>query len=678
MSAPVVSVVVPVYNGEAHLAPCLDSIAAQSLQAVQIICVDDGSTDGTGAILDAFARRDSRFQVIRRPNGGPGTARNVGLALAEGKYLIFLDADDLFEPDLLVAMVEKAEQTGADAVICRADAFDSATGAALPCDHWMVRQGAAQQDCFAPGDIATQLFQFTIGWPWDKLLRTDFVRRSGIVYPDLPNSEDGVFVFPLLAMAERIAITGAVLVHHRMNVGGSVSDSRARAMDAPWLAFGLTRDHLEQKGLLERYEASLLRWAMGFLIWHMSTLPEGSSQRQCYEKLKREWFPQMGFDKYPRSNYEKKDYEKYRLIRALPYGAYSLLRSLEGGSVMFQWLKNLLKRIFPPPVYAFNREVERILAAVEQTHKRGEGQIRRMETQNAALQKQIEELQKGMEALQKQLAEQNIALQKQLEVQAKQLESQQRALTVLTQEQQMTATLATEVKAARYQAYQAARHSEEGVWAAVFNDTIARSPWLKDKTFSPGRWAVGYPYLYAMYRVLNESSPKRILEFGLGQSTRMIAQYAAAFDDVEHIVVEQDPAWVEFFRRNFQLSSQTEIVTLDYEMTPYKDTEAVRVFAGFRKVFAERKFDFICIDAPLGGDMPQYARIDVLRLLPGCVGDDYVIMIDDCNRPGELGTVKEMEAILTQQVSGCKRGLYRGEKDCILLASESRGFLTTM
>lgn len=99
-------------------------------------------------------------------------------------------------------------------------------------------------------------------------------------------------------------------------------------MDAPWLAFGLIRDHLAQRGLLELYEASLLRWAMGFLIWHTSTLPKGDAQRQCYEKLKREWFPQAGFEKYPHSNYKKKDYLKYRLIRALPYEAYQLLRSL--------------------------------------------------------------------------------------------------------------------------------------------------------------------------------------------------------------------------------------------------------------------------------------------------------------------------------------------------------------
>lgn len=372
---------------------------------------------------------------------------------------------------------------------------------------------------------------------------------------------------------------------------------------------------------------------------------------------------------------------------------------------MFRWLKNLLKRIFPPPVHAFNREVERILAAVEQTRKMDEERICRLEAQNAAFQAQLMEqasafqaqLKEQSAAFQKQLAGQSMIFQEQLAGQGaalqeqlagqgatcqKQLEAQnailQKQLVTLTQGQQTAAALTTEVKATRYQAYQAARHSEEGVWAEVFNDTIARSSWLKDKTFSPGRWAVGYPYLYAMYRVLSEARPKRVLELGLGQSTRMIAQYAAAFDDVEHIVVEQDPAWVEFFCGGFMLSDRTRIITLEYETVPYKEASAVRVYKDFADALAGRTFDFICIDAPQGGDMPQYARIDVLRLLPGCVSDDYVIMIDDCNRSGELATVQEMETILAQQAFGCKRGLYRGEKDCILLAAESKGFLTTM
>lgn len=383
---------------------------------------------------------------------------------------------------------------------------------------------------------------------------------------------------------------------------------------------------------------------------------------------------------------------------------------------MFQWLKNLLKWILPPPVRAFNREVERILAAVEGARKTGEEQNRRLEAQNAALQRQLEgqsaAIQKQMEKLSttfqtqieelsttfqtqmaeqrtaflKQSAEQEVALQKQLTaqsattqeqlgVQIKQLDIQQ---YTLAQVQQTITSLTTDVQNAQSQAEQAARHSEESVWAEIFNNTIIQSTWLKDKTFSPGRWAVGYPYLYVMYRVLNEVHPKRVLELGLGQSTRMISQYAVAFDDVEHIVVEHDPAWIDFFSRDFPLPEQTELVQLDLDMIPFRGTESVRIYKDFQARFAGQQFNFISIDAPLGGDLKQYSRIDVLNMLPQCLGEEWVIMIDDCNRQTELHTVGAMEKCLRDNGIVYRHGVYQGDKRFILIVPEHLGFLTSM
>lgn len=181
-----------------------------------------------------------------------------------------------------------------------------------------------------------------------------------------------------------------------------------------------------------------------------------------------------------------------------------------------------------------------------------------------------------------------------------------------------------------------------------------------------------------MYRVLNEARPKHILELGLGQSTRMIAQYAAAFDDVEHIVVEHDQDWINFFKNDFALSQRTEIVRLDREMVAYKEAETVRVFKGFAERFAHKKFDFIFIDAPLGGDMKQYARIDVLKLLPDCLMDRFAIMLDDCERVGERHTIAEMENVLKQNRVAFHRGVYSGAKDVMIWTSPDQKFLCSM
>lgn len=219
------------------------------------------------------------------------------------------------------------------------------------------------------------------------------------------------------------------------------------------------------------------------------------------------------------------------------------------------------------------------------------------------------------------------------------------------------------------------RNASEAVWAEIFNNAITGSEWLTGTAFSPGRWAVGYPYLYVMYRVLNEVHPRNIFELGLGQSTRMIAQYAAYYK-ARHQIVEHDPEWIEFFARSFKLSPSSSIVTLDRELVPYKEAEAVRVFKDFSKTFAGQHFDFISIDAPLGSDV--YSRIDVLQLLPDCLVEDFVIMLDDCERPGENHTWEEMKRMLDRHGIKYSVGAYPGKKDCRIMSSESLKFVCSL
>lgn len=123
-----ISVIIPVYNEESYLNQCLDSILAQTLQEIEILCIDDGSTDRSLEILRDYAAKDSRFRVFTQENRYAGTARNVGIKYAEGKYFSFLDADDFFSPVLLERLYQAAEQQGADIVICNSFHYDCLTG----------------------------------------------------------------------------------------------------------------------------------------------------------------------------------------------------------------------------------------------------------------------------------------------------------------------------------------------------------------------------------------------------------------------------------------------------------------------------------------------------------------------------------------------------------------------
>lgn len=229
----------------------------------------------------------------------------------------------------------------------------------------------------------------------------------------------------------------------------------------------------------------------------------------------------------------------------------------------------------------------------------------------------------------------------------------------------------------RTSSIEGARYASEAVWGELFNQVAAGSSWLKDTRLAAGRGAVGYQYLYVVYRILNERHPKNILDLGLGQSTKLLSQYAAAFPDVRHQVVEHDPVWIDFFRKNYKLPDNTKMVLLDREFVPYKGAK-VRGFKNFSETFKGQKFDFISIDAPLGYDMPEYSRIDVLKMLPYCLAESFVIIIDDVERSGETRTVNDMAEILKASRIPFDMGRYSGKKDCMVICSDDLKFVCYM
>ena len=113
-----VSVIIPIYGVEQYLDRCVRSVVNQSYAHLEIILVDDGSTDRCPAMCDAWANKDSRIQVIHKPNGGLSSARNAGLDMATGEFIAFVDSDDYVEPDYIATMIDAAQKNHADLVMC--------------------------------------------------------------------------------------------------------------------------------------------------------------------------------------------------------------------------------------------------------------------------------------------------------------------------------------------------------------------------------------------------------------------------------------------------------------------------------------------------------------------------------------------------------------------------------
>ncbi|WP_336659221.1 glycosyltransferase family 2 protein [Leucobacter sp. USHLN153] len=194
-SHPRVSVVIPVYNSMPYLTGTIESLLAQNLAAFEIIAVDDGSTDGSGAELDRFAALDERVSVVHQPNSGwPGMPRNRGLERARGKFVLFMDADDALVPTALSEMVAQADERGADVVIPR---FAGTGG----------RDVQALFDRHPEGDITLERAMETIS-P-QKLFRRSMLDAAKLRFPEGEvRLEDGIFVAQAYVRARRITFCG--------------------------------------------------------------------------------------------------------------------------------------------------------------------------------------------------------------------------------------------------------------------------------------------------------------------------------------------------------------------------------------------------------------------------------------------------------------------------------------
>ena len=116
-----VSVIMPVYNACRYIRPAIDSILAQTLKEIELICIDDGSTDTSLDMIKIYQKGDSRIRILTETNAGPGLARNNGFKRARGEYVAFLDADDFYEPDMLESLYNAAVEKDLDIAICKYD-----------------------------------------------------------------------------------------------------------------------------------------------------------------------------------------------------------------------------------------------------------------------------------------------------------------------------------------------------------------------------------------------------------------------------------------------------------------------------------------------------------------------------------------------------------------------------
>lgn len=212
-----VSVIMPVYNAGEYLSRAIKGVLGQTLREIELICVDDGSKDSSSKIIEYFKGKDERVVSISQTNAGPSVARNRGFELAHGKYVIFLDADDMYEPSLLESLYDAAENDKLDVAVAKFDIYNESE------NKYFTPAAEPHSSIFAGGVVTSKnehpdvIFASTTGYVWNKLIRTPFLVDKKICFdPDLYVFEDVHFVCSVMALAERVKIVDSILIHHRV------------------------------------------------------------------------------------------------------------------------------------------------------------------------------------------------------------------------------------------------------------------------------------------------------------------------------------------------------------------------------------------------------------------------------------------------------------------------------
>lgn len=286
---PKVAVIVPAYNAEKYVGKCIESVLAQSLANFELIVVDDGSSDSTQEIVSKFAKVDSRVRLLSQRNSYAGVARNNGFKESSSEYAYFLDADDFIDPYCLERMASCMDEDSSDVLICRAESYDNQTSEIVPME-WTVSISDGRY--YESGSLDDNLFQSCVGWPWDKMFRSSFIRENRIKYQDLRTSNDAYFVFMALCLADRVSVIPDALVFHRVNNSQSLENTRSSSWENAVKAALAIEDGLKERGLFGRFERSFNEWLFHFSFWNYMTL-EGGPKKGVLRFMEDEVAPRL-------------------------------------------------------------------------------------------------------------------------------------------------------------------------------------------------------------------------------------------------------------------------------------------------------------------------------------------------------------------------------------------------
>lgn len=302
-----VSVIVPIYNARKTLIKCLESILQQSYASLEIICVDDESDDDSLLLCREISKTDDRVRVVTKNNGGVASARNLGLKIARGKYVTFVDQDDWIDNNAYSQMMKIAEKSDADMVVC------NYTKDYLNEIELMINRSGIKTEIYSTDDLIRYAFfreeyRGFAAFVWNKLFKREFLIENQIVFDDTLRRGDDVLFFVNVALAEPKTIYVNQHLYHYVQRSDSVTHT-------------FTKQNIDRLGeILIGYERAInmleeckiseeaLGYMKCFYVYHASMLYELADKEKL--KIQKERYMnamKMYFDEYVKQNAYNQD-----------------------------------------------------------------------------------------------------------------------------------------------------------------------------------------------------------------------------------------------------------------------------------------------------------------------------------------------------------------------------------
>lgn len=243
MEQSLISIIIPVYNGEKYLRPCIDSILQQTYKHWELLLIDDGSKDTSGAICDEYAS-DPRISVVHKENGGQASARNQGVAMAKGEYISFVDCDDWIEADMYESMLQTMQEQQAEIIICGY------------LEEYMNRQKRVRADgkmvVYDVTEAVKLVLQGKIGsYLWSMLFRREVVQEQ---MPNLNPYEDHATIFKWISHAHRVVVLHQAFYHYRQLESSSLHIYNTRNGNHFFMAIKERYHYIAERNLLPGWE----------------------------------------------------------------------------------------------------------------------------------------------------------------------------------------------------------------------------------------------------------------------------------------------------------------------------------------------------------------------------------------------------------------------------------------